>query len=136
MLLRALPLILATAVAVPSIALSQGAVGAAGRTVWLAAVWTGAGTAVLGAMIAIVAVALCWLPASHGSGNATSALKAGLLTLLAAVHGGITVNGTDAAFLPLGLTVLLGIALMTLIFLSNRSGHDADAGAPHSESDE
>lgn len=34
MLLRALPLILATAVAVPSIALSQGAVGAAGRTVW------------------------------------------------------------------------------------------------------
>ena len=41
-----------------------------------------------------------------------------------------------ATALGIGLTVLLGIALMTLIFLSNRTGHDADAGAPHSESDE
>jgi hypothetical protein len=82
---------------------------AAGRNVWLAAVWTGAGTAVLGAMIAIVVVSICWLPGSQGSGSTTSAVKAGLLTLLAAVHGGITVNGADAAFLPLGLTALLGL---------------------------
>ncbi len=41
-----------------------------------------------------------------------------------------------ATALGIGLTVLLGTALMTLIFLSNRSGHDADAGAPPSERDE
>lgn len=40
-----------------------------------------------------------------------------------------------ATALGIGLTVLLGTALMTLIFLSNRSGHDADAGAPPSERD-
>ncbi len=34
-----------------------------------------------------------------------------------------------ATALGMGLTVLLCIALMTLIFLSNRSGHDAEAGA-------
>lgn len=41
-----------------------------------------------------------------------------------------------ATALGIGLTVLLGTALMTLIFLSNRSGHDADAGAAPSERDE
>ncbi len=41
-----------------------------------------------------------------------------------------------ATALGIGLTVLLGTALMTLIFLSDRSGHDADAGAPPSERDE
>ena len=41
-----------------------------------------------------------------------------------------------ATALGIGLTVLLGTALMTLIFLSNRSGHDADAGAPPFERDE
>ena len=41
-----------------------------------------------------------------------------------------------ATALGIGLTVLLGTALMTLIFLSNRSGHDAAAGAPPSERDE
>jgi fatty acid desaturase len=35
-----------------------------------------------------------------------------------------------ATALVIGLTVLLGVALMTLILLSNRGGHDADAGAP------
>ena len=41
-----------------------------------------------------------------------------------------------ATALGIGLTVLLGTALMTLIFLSNRSGHDAEAGAAPSERDE
>ncbi len=41
-----------------------------------------------------------------------------------------------ATALGIGLTVLLGTALMTLIFLSNSSGHDAEAGAPASERDE
>ena len=41
-----------------------------------------------------------------------------------------------ATALGIGLTVMLGTALMTLIFLSNRSGHDAAAGAVHQERDE
>ena len=35
-----------------------------------------------------------------------------------------------ATALGVGLTVLLGTGLMTLVFLSSRSGHD-DAAAPH-----
>jgi len=41
-----------------------------------------------------------------------------------------------ATALGIGLTVLLGTALMTLIFLSNSSGHDAAAGARPTERDE
>jgi heme/copper-type cytochrome/quinol oxidase subunit 4 len=42
-----------------------------------------------------------------------------------------------ATALGIGLTVLLGTGLMTLVFLSNSSGHD-DAASPHihEESDE
>ena len=43
-----------------------------------------------------------------------------------------------ATALGIGLTVLLGMGLMTLVFLSHRSGHDADAAAhpPESEHDD
>ena len=41
-----------------------------------------------------------------------------------------------ATALGIGLSVLLASALMSLIFLSHRSGHDADAGAPYPESDD
>ena len=82
---------------------------AAQRSPWLAAVWTGAGTAVVGAVTAIGIVAICWLPASGGSGRSLSAIRAGLLSFLASVHGGITVAGSPATFLPLGMTVLLGL---------------------------
>jgi hypothetical protein len=81
---------------------------AAGRSLWLAAAWTGAGAVIVGAVIAIAAVAVCWLPASSGSGNAGSAIRAGVLTFLAALHGGITVDGLPAAFVPLGMTLLVG----------------------------
>ena len=40
-----------------------------------------------------------------------------------------------ATALGVGLSVLLGIALMTLVFLSSRMGQDADA-ADHSQKDE
>jgi hypothetical protein len=82
---------------------------AAGRSLWPAAVWTGAGAALVGMIVAIAAVAVCWLPASGGAGNANSALHAGVLTFLAALHGGITVAGLDAGFVPLGLTIAVGI---------------------------
>jgi hypothetical protein len=77
----------------------------AGRSLWLAAVWTGAGTAAVGAVIAIAAVAICWLPAAHGAGSAGSAIRAGILAFLAALHGGITVDGLPALFVPLGMTL-------------------------------
>ena len=40
-----------------------------------------------------------------------------------------------ATALGVGLSVLLGIALMSLVFLSNRMGQDADA-ADHSQKDQ
>ncbi len=82
---------------------------AAGQSLWRAALWTGAGTAVLAAVGAIAVVAVCWLPASGGSGSAGSAIRAGLLTFLAAVHGGITVGGVHALFVPGGMTALVGV---------------------------
>jgi hypothetical protein len=39
----------------------------------------------------------------------------------------IRVHMLIATALGVGLSVLLGIALMTLVFLSNRVGHDSDA---------
>jgi hypothetical protein len=81
---------------------------AAGRSLGLAAAWTGAGAALLAAVVSIVVVAICWLPASAGSGSAGSAIRAGGLTFLAALHGGITVDGLPSAFVPLGMTILLG----------------------------
>ena len=47
----------------------------------------------------------------------------------------IHVHMLIATALGVGLTVLLGIALMTLAFLSNRVGHDA-AAADHKQKDE
>lgn len=82
---------------------------AASRSLWRAAVWTGVGAAVVCATVAIVAVAICWLPVSGSSGRTHSAIHAGLLTFLASVHGGVTVDGTSAAFLPLGM--MLAVAL-------------------------
>ncbi|MDT4987748.1 MAG: hypothetical protein QOI74_1842 [Micromonosporaceae bacterium] len=81
---------------------------AAGRSLRFAAAWTGAGTALVSAVVAIAVVAVCWLPAAGASGSATSAIKAGVLTFLAALHGGVTVDGLSAAFVPLGMTVLVG----------------------------
>jgi hypothetical protein len=81
---------------------------AAGRSLWAAAVWTGAGAALACAVAAIAIVAICWLPASGGSGSAGSAIRAGVLTFLAALHGGITVAGLSSAFVPLGMTLLVG----------------------------
>jgi len=82
---------------------------AAGRSLWLAAAWTGVGAAVVCATLAIGAVAVCWLPVSGTSGHSRSAIHAGLLTFLAALHGGITVDGTAAVFLPLGMMIIVGL---------------------------
>ena len=41
-----------------------------------------------------------------------------------------------ATALGVGFTVLLGTALMTLVFISNSSGHDEAAGGTHEEDKE
>jgi len=83
---------------------------AAGRSLWLAAVWTGVGAAIVCATIAIVAVAALWLPASgNATGRTHSAIHAGLLTFIAAVHGGVTVDGVAGHWLPLGMLLIVAI---------------------------
>jgi hypothetical protein len=82
---------------------------AGGGSPWLPAVWTGLGAAVVCATLAIVAVAACWLPVSGSTGRTNSAIRAGLLTFLASLHGGITVDGVSAAWLPLGMLIIVGV---------------------------
>ncbi|HJQ43541.1 MAG TPA: DUF6350 family protein [Jatrophihabitantaceae bacterium] len=82
---------------------------AANRSLWFAAIWTGVGAAVVCATAAIVAVAICWLPVSGPDSSTSSAVRAGLLTFLAGLHGGITVDGVPSAFVPLGLTLVVAI---------------------------
>lgn len=99
------------------------------RSLWLPAVWTGFGAAVVCATVAIVAVAICWLPVAGPTGRTRSAISAGLLTFLASLHGGITVDGTAAAFLPLGMLALVGLVVA-------RAGAGlADAAAAVGETD-
>lgn len=103
--------------------------GRARRSLWQAAAWTGAGTAVLGTVVAIAVVALCWLPVAGTSGHAGSVLRAGVLALLAALHGGITVDGIATAFVPLGMTFALAV-------VARRAGFGlADAAEGMAETD-
>jgi hypothetical protein len=63
--------------------------------------------------------------------------------VIAALAVFLVVRGEDspsihlmiATALGVGLTVLLGTALMTLLFLSSRSGHD-EAATPHIHKDD
>ncbi|MDB5689230.1 MAG: hypothetical protein JWL91_1106, partial [Sphingomonas bacterium] len=47
--------------------------------------------------------------------------------------GALTVHMIIATTAGVGLTVLLGTALMLLVFLSAGTGHDDDAGARHED---
>jgi hypothetical protein len=71
------------------------------------AAWSGAGAVIVCATLGIVAVAICWLPVSGQSGRTHSALAAGLLTYLAGLHGGVTVDGMHSSWLPLGMTLIV-----------------------------
>jgi len=82
---------------------------AAAGSLWWSAAWTGLAPAVLGGVLGIAGVALTWLPASGAHGSAGSVLRAGVLTFLAALHGGITVDGAPAQFVPLGLTLVVAV---------------------------
>lgn len=80
---------------------------AARRALWPAAIWTGAGAPLVAALLGILAVAICWLPVAGTDNRVHSTVHAGLLSFLAALHGGITVDATPASFLPLGLLLIL-----------------------------
>ena len=69
--------------------------------------------ALLSAVIAAIAVVLV----TRGAGE---------------VHASLII----ATALGIGLTVLVGTSLMTLVFLSNSSGHDAAAGSSHEKDSE
>lgn len=58
------------------------------------------------------------------------------LAVVLVAHGDENIHAhmLIATGLGVGLSVLLGIALMTLVFLSNRVGHDSDA-ADHKQKD-
>ncbi|MCF2515061.1 hypothetical protein LVY65_08275 [Sphingomonas sp. G124] len=63
------------------------------------------------------------------------AIAALAVVLVARGDSSVHIHMLIATALGVGLTVMLGIALMTLVFLSNRAGHDADA-ADHKQRDE
>jgi hypothetical protein len=67
-------------------------------------------------LLSILIAAIAVLLVSRGAGE---------------VHASLII----ATFLGIGFTVLLGTSLMTLVFLSNASGHDEQA-APHLQHDE
>jgi hypothetical protein len=61
---------------------------------------------------------------------------AGSALLIAQLVDGLHIHMLIATALGTGFIVLVGGGLMTLVFLSASSGHDADAGAPpHQEND-
>ena len=101
----------------------------AGRSLWLAAIWTGVGAAVVCATLAIVAAAICWLPVSGAHAHPMSAVRAGLLTFLASLHGGVTIDASPTQFVPLGMTCIVALTAW-------RAGEGlADAGASLDERD-
>ena len=55
------------------------------------------------------------------------------LLYLRAGGGTVTIHMVIATTAGVGLSVLLGTALMLLVFLSSGTGHDEDAGARHEE---
>jgi hypothetical protein len=75
----------------------------AARALWWVGIRSGFMAAVAGVCAAVVVSVLCWLPDAGVSGKPASAIRAGLLSFLAAHHGGITVDGVGANFLPLGM---------------------------------
>ena len=69
---------------------------------------------------------------------AAAAILLAALALLLLARGQTTlhVHGLIAAALGIGLAVLLGTAAVMLLFLGERGGHDAGAGAAPIESDD
>jgi hypothetical protein len=73
---------------------------------FLAALWTGFGAAAIGCFIAVAGALLSWIPDAGATGSSGSTVRAGVLTFLAAQHGGTRLNGVNLHFVPLGLTFI------------------------------
>jgi len=68
-----------------------------------------------------------------------AAIVAILLSLIYLKSSGepVPLHMMIATIAGVGLTILVGTGLMGLVFLSNRSGHDEDAGGPlHGDGDD
>ncbi|MCW2528507.1 MAG: hypothetical protein JWM76_3367 [Pseudonocardiales bacterium] len=72
----------------------------------LAALWTGFSAAAIGCFIAVAGALLSWIPDAGATGSSGSTVRAGVLTFLAAQHGGTRLNGQTLHFVPLGLTFI------------------------------
>lgn len=72
----------------------------------LAALWTGFGAAAVGCFLAVVGALLSWIPDAGATGTSGSTVRAGVLTFLAAQHGGVRLNDVTMHFVPLGLTII------------------------------
>ena len=64
------------------------------------------------------------------------AVAALAVAIVARGDTGFHIHMLIATALGVGLTVLLATALMTLAFLSSKSGHDDAAATPHEKDDE
>ncbi len=78
----------------------------AGRSVWTAGIWTGAAAAACGAALGFLAAAILWLPVSGSNGSIGSAFRAGAITYLTSLHGGVVIDSAAAQFVPLGMTLI------------------------------
>lgn len=58
------------------------------------------------------------------------------VVLVTAGAGEVHASLIIATFVGVGLTMLLGSGLMTLVFLSSRTGHDEEAASPVGEDSE
>ena len=79
------------------------------RSIWWVSARSGFSAAAAGLAAALVVVVVCWLPDAGVSGKPTSAIKAGLIAFLDAHGGGLTLNGVAVGFVPLIMTVAIGI---------------------------
>lgn len=61
----------------------------------------------MAAAIGVCGAVLCWLPEAGVSGEPLAAIRAGLLSFLAAQHGGMTIDGVPVDFVPLGMTAVV-----------------------------
>jgi hypothetical protein len=86
---------------------------AAGRSLTLAAAWTGAGAAIVSAVIASVVVAVLWLPAANGAGSAVLGQAAALQTVVFAAACGVAarLSALGTSHVSVFAAVLAGFVL-------------------------
>ncbi len=95
----------------PEAGLPRGVPDSVSRSLWRAAMWTGGVAAAAGAVLGAVVAVFCWLPEAGVSGHPLSAVRAGLLGVLAAQHGGLTVDSVPTRLVPLLALIAVGVII-------------------------